>query len=263
MKNMESMNLDELIEKVVNLSTTENYYDIINKPPRVKVYAGLGRTLYGKLFGYSMVDYYKDVATRLKAQLLTKIYIHESLKDDTVIKREVGYDYSAAGCLETGVFGMKAFFEPDKEAFVDSSGEPLLKEYKDLDKLKVPDFYEHPFMQKIHKDYEKMKKLVGGRLPVTFPGWVRGTWSTALFLRGFTELYYDIYDNPNFVKEFLDFLAEARISWEKQRCDFLGKKPTDLDNWFSNNYIDYRYVHASDQYSDEVDGNLMSPESYR
>jgi uroporphyrinogen-III decarboxylase len=118
-------------------------------------------------------------------------------------------------------------------------------------------------MQKFHKDYEKLKELVAGRLSVTFPGWVRGTWSLALFFRGFTQMYYDVYDNPNFVKEFLDFLAEARISWEKQRCEFLGKKPTDLDNWFSNNYVDYRFVHASDQYSDEVDGNMISRESYK
>ena len=260
--NMKNTNIDDLIERVIKISTTENYYDIISKPPRVKVYGGMGRTIFAKLFGYSMVDYYQDVETRLKAQLLTKIWIHENIKDDTVIKREVGYDYSGAGCLDSGLFGMKGHFVPDKEPFVDSSV-PVIKEYRDLDKLKIPDFYEHPLMQKIHKEYEKMKKLVAGRLPVTFPSTVRGTWSSALFLRGFTELYFDVYDNPNFILELLDLLAEARISFEKQRCEFLGKKPTDLDNWFSNCYMDYRYVHASDQYCDEIDGNMMSNDTYK
>jgi uroporphyrinogen-III decarboxylase len=117
----------------------------------------------------------------------------------------------------------------------------------------------------VHKKYQELSALVDGRLRVTFPGWSRSPWSVAVFLRGFTELYMDVVERPEFVRELLDFIAECRISWEKQRCDFLGIGEKSLEEektWYSNCYVDYRPVHVSDYFSDEVDGSMLSPQMY-
>jgi hypothetical protein len=75
----------------------------------------------------------------------------------------------------------------------------------------------------------------------------------------------DIVDDPNFVRDLLDFIVQCRAHWDTQRCDFVGTSPRDEEapgNWFSNCYVDYRSVHVSDFYSDEVDGNMISADAY-
>ncbi|MBN1838252.1 MAG: hypothetical protein JW820_20505, partial [Spirochaetales bacterium] len=167
------------------------------------------------------------------------------------------------GTLPNTMFGVPPVFDHEKDPFC--ALQPVIAQPSDLAKLKTPDFFETDPMPLVHRKYQELSALVAGRLRVTFPGWSRSPWSVATFLRGFTDLYMDVVERPEFVRELLDFIAECRISWEKQRCDFLGVETMDLDNaktWYSNCYVDYRPVHVSDYYSDEVDGSMLSPEMY-
>jgi len=253
--------LDALCARVKEISSSEKMRRLRTSPPRVQVMVGLGRSLMARLLGFSMIDYYQSAETRLFAHLKSKIFLSENFDDDTVVEPVVGYDYGAAGTLEATMFGVPPVFDREKDPFV--SVAPVLREPGDLGRLRLPDFFETPPMPHVHAKYGEMKKILDGRLPVSFPGWVRGTWSIACFLRGFTELYMDLMDRPDFVVELLDFIAESRISWEKQRSAFLGIGPDDPANMFTNCYDDYRRVHVSDHYSDEVDGALLSPDMYR
>jgi hypothetical protein len=253
--------LDSLCLRLEEIAGSEKNRNLRESPPRVQVMVGLGRSFLARHLGYSMTDYYESAETRLFANLKCKLFLADNFADDTVIEAQIGYDYGAAGTLEAGLFGVPPVFEAEKDPYVAMA--PVIKQPGDLGHLKIPDFYDTPPMPHIHKLYKELKTLAGGRLPVTFPGWVRGPWSIACFLRGFTELYMDVMDRPEFVKELLDFIAEARISWEKQRSRFLGLDPKNRLNTFTNCYDDYRRVHVSDHYSDEVDGALLSPEVYR
>jgi uroporphyrinogen-III decarboxylase len=161
------------------------------------------------------------------------------------------------------MFGVPPIFDAEKDPFC--ALQPVICEPSDLRKLKVPDFFETDPMPLVHQKYRELCALVDGRLRVTFPGWSRSPWSVATFLRGFTPLYMDIMERPDFVRELLDFIAECRISWEKQRCAFLSISAMDLEDdrtWYSDCYVDYRPVHVSDYFSDEVDGAMLSPEMY-
>ncbi len=255
--------IDSLIERVKTIAEDDKYEMLRKRPPRVQVMVGLGRSLMGKTLGYNMIDYFHNMEVRLSAQLRSKIFSFENIDDDTVIKPEVGYDYGAAGTLPNTMFGVPPVFDSEKDPFC--SLQSVISEPSDLRKLKIPDFFETDPMPLVHKKYQELCTLVDGRLRVTFPGWSRSPWSVATFLRGFTPLYMDIVERPGFVRELLDFIAECRISWEKQRCDFLNIEAMGLDNektWYSNCYVDYRPVQVSDYYSDEVDGSMMSPEMY-
>ena len=255
--------IDDLIRQVQTISLEPRYGKLRRNPPRVQVMVGLGRSLMGRELGYNMRDYFTDMEVRLVGQLKSKIFSHKSIDDDTVITAEVGYDYGAAGTMEAALFGVPSIFDAAKDPFCAS--QPVIVEHSDLKKLKVPDFHETEPMPFIHEKYRELCALVDGQLRVTFPGWTRSPWSVATFLRGFNELYMDVADDPSFVRDLLDFIAEARIRWETQRCEFMGTSPRSGDapgNWFSNCYVDYRPVHISDVYSDETDGNSISPSVY-
>jgi hypothetical protein len=258
-----SKQIDSLIERVIDIAGNQKYRSLRDRPPRVQVMVGLGRSLMGKVLGYNMIDYFQDMEVRLSAQLRSKIFSFENIDDDTIIKAEVGYDYGAAGTLPNTMLGVPPVFDAEKDPFC--SLQPVICEPSDLRKLKVPDFYKTDPMPLVHQKYRELCALVEGRLRVTFPGWSRSPWSVATFLRGFIPLYMDVVERPAFVRELLDFIAECRISWEKQRCDFLkisAMDPDDEKTWYSNCYVDYRPVHVSDYFSDEVDGAMLSPEVY-
>jgi hypothetical protein len=255
--------IDTLIDRVITITGADKYRRLRERPPRVQVMVGLGRSLMGRMLGYNMIEYFHDMEVRLSAQLRSKIFSFENMDDDTIIKPEVGYDYGAAGTLPNTMFGVPPVFDLEKDPFC--SLQPVISKPGDLSKLKRPDFFETDPMPLVHKKYQELSALVDGRLRVTFPGWSRSPWSVAVFLRGFTELYMDVVERPEFVRELLDFIAECRISWEKQRCDFLdiGEKSLEEEKtWYSNCYVDYRPVHVSDYFSDEVDGSMLSPEMY-
>jgi hypothetical protein len=255
--------IDDLIRQVQAISRSQKYERLRHSPPRVQVMVGLGRSLMGKHLGYNMRDYFTNMEVRLIGQLKSKILSFGMIDDDTVIAPEVGYDYGPSGTLECGLFGVPSVFTEDRDPFCAS--QPVIREHADLGRLKLPDFYESEPMPFVHQKYRELCSLVDKRLHVTFPGWSRSPWSVATFLRGFNELYMDVVDDPSFVRDLLDFIVECRVHWETQRCEFMGTHPRDGDapgNWFSNCYVDYRSVHVSDFYSDEVDGNMISADAY-
>ncbi len=252
--------IDPLIEKVKEIALSERNLRLKKELPRVAVMVGIGRSFLSRINGYDMVEFYRDPSVRVWGYLKNKLYLFENFPDDTVVDPSIGYDYGAAGTLESEMLGIPSVFVKEKDPFV--AVQPNIIEYGDLKKLQIPDFFSTGPMPLIHEQYDEVCKIVDRRLDVSFPGWVRGPWSLACFLRGFTQLYMDIIDEPGFVADLLDFTVEARMSWEKQRSEFLDLSYKEPENMFTNCYDDYRRVHVSDQYSDEVDGALVSPAVY-
>jgi hypothetical protein len=245
---------EELLERFVALRDSPRNMRLAASPRRVTFHVGLGRTIWSKLVHFSLLDYFAKAEIALEAQLRWKLFWHDRIPDDTIIEPTVGLDFGVA--FEPSLFGIDPQFSEESDPMY--SG-PVILDHSTLAKMKVPDFYTSGLMPRVHCMYEEMVRLASP-VQVRFPGWARGPWSVACMLRGFNELHIDLADNPQFVEDLLSFIVESRIAWEKQRCAFLGIDPRDPSiEW---QYVVYRKVASSDQFNDEVDGNLISLATY-
>lgn len=247
--------LSELFGMATQTMTSARNAEVAADAAPIKLKFGIGRSVFAKAFGFRMVEYFIDPAVCLEAQLRIKLFNFHIMQDDTPFDLDVGLDYATA--LEPSMFGMESLFEEGKEP---TYGSHVIEEQEDLQNLTIPDFFTSGLMPRAHAMYRDIGSLAGGRLRVFFPGWARGPWSIATMLRGFTDLFMDCADDPEYVSTLMQFIVDSRISWERQRCDFLGIVPQDRDyRW---KYVFYRNNYNSDMFEDEVDGNLFSPQMF-
>lgn len=247
--------LGALLDRFAALADSPRNRRLAASEARISFHVGLGRSVWKRVLGFSLLDYFEKPEVTVEAQLRWKLFWHDSIPDDTPIAGELGLDYGVA--LEPSLFGVGQHFSEDTDPMY---AEPVIKERGDLGKLRIPDFRSSGLMPRIHRHYDEMVRLAAGKVPVRFPGWARGPWSVACMLRGFNELYLDVADDPGFVRELLDFIVESRIAWERQRCAFLGIDVT--DKAYEWQYVVYRRVTNSEMFNDEVDGALFSPDTY-
>lgn len=247
----------ELAEEVQAASQHQRYKKLRQEPPAVTVHVGLLKSFLAGVLDFNLVDFFQDPELRLATLLKAKLFLHEHIADDTLLEDWVPLDYTVA--LESSLFGLEPQFRPDADPM---NGPPVLKKTEDLAKLQIPDFYTSGLMPEVHKNYRILQELTQGMLRVSFPGWARGPWSIACMLRGFVDIYMDVKKRPDFVHSLMQFIVDSRISWEKQRLDFLGMNLQDHHFW-RYVYPDHRAPENSDLYNDEVDGNLFSVNMYR
>ncbi len=217
----------------------------------------IGRTAYGDLLGFTQEEFFEQADKSLTAQLREKLFVHYILEEDTPFNLNVGIDLGTA--LEATLFGMDYVYP--KSADPTYQKDPLLEELEDYKRLKLPDFYKSGWMPKAHRLYEELQEISKGRFDVYMPGWARGPWSMATILRGFNNCFIDYVDDEDMLADFLMFLADARICFEKQRLKFLGLSPDEKEYRWT--YCSYRYNYNSDIFEDEVDGSLLSADMNR
>ncbi len=247
--------LAELIDMAVETYGSEENRRRLHDERRIRMKVGIGRPVYGNAFGSTMAEYYSDAETCLTLQLRWKLFNFYHLRDDTAFNLLVGQEFSTA--YEPSMFGIEYFIEEGKDP---TYGKPVIIEREDLASLSKPDFYTSGMMPRVHSVYRDMKTLCGDKLTVFMQGWARGPWSIATMIRGFNDLLVDCLDEPDFVKEMMRFIVDCRLSWETQRCEFLGITPQDESyRWM---YCLYRQNWNSDIFEDEVDGTLFSPEMH-
>jgi uroporphyrinogen-III decarboxylase len=247
--------IDRLIDQVQEAAAVRQNINL-QSSMRPKIVVGLGRTVLSKVLGFNLRDWFFDPKVCLESQLKWKLLWHREIQDDTVIKAEVGVEFGVA--LEPTLFGMQPLFRDNEDPWY---GEPVLQARENLETIELPDFYRSGLMPQVHELYQDVSDLVKGKIPVTFPGWARGPWSIACMIRGFTPLYMDLIGDPDFVHRLMQFIVDARIHFETQRCRFLGIDPQDTQyRWY---YCVYRPSCNSALFNDEVDGNLFSQQTYR
>ena len=146
-------------------------------------------------------------------RLLKEIYWAEKIKDDRVVEPVFTvhyiFDDTARGLEEKKIGG-----ENDGAYNWDSP----LKSYADLDKLSF---------RKIEVNFEKTRQLrdlatevLGDILDVRLEGvwwWSHGMTSDLIFLRGFEQVLFDMYDNPAGLHRLMAFLRDENLA----RLDFL------------------------------------------
>jgi len=249
------VDINRLLDQVQEAAADRKYANLLSSE-RTKIVVGLGRSVLSRVLGFDLKDWFFDSEVCLESQLKWKLLWHQEIQDDTLIKAEVGVEFGVA--LEPSLFGMQPLFREKEDPWY---GEPVLQDKEKLETLELPDFHTSGLMPRVHQLYQDISEMVKGKIPVTFPGWARGPWSIACMLRGFTPLYVDLIDDPDFVHRLMQFIVDARIHFETQRCGFLGIDPQDTQyRWY---YCVYRPSCNSALYNDEVDGNLFSPQTYR
>jgi len=251
--------LEELISQVEELCKRPRYNKLRRRKGDVQIFVctDSDRPYLAKFFGINLVEYFKKPRKRLEFQLKTKIFHHEMFLDDTIISKGISLDYGMY--LEASLFGSHLIYTPDNDPWINEK-EPLIRNKKDLEKLKYPDFYRSGVMPEIHKMYKEYKELVKDRLLIDFPAWYRGPWSVAQHLRGCQNLLLDICDNPNFVNKLMDFITQCRIKYTIDRHQFLNVK---IRKNAPGLYVNGVEATISDLANDEVSSLTVSPEVYK
>lgn len=244
--------LEELIDWSLETYNSDANKARINNPNQRKFIIYIGRTVYGKLLNFTQPEFFEQADKSVAAQLREKLFVHYVLEEDTPFNLNVGVDLGTA--LEATLFGLKHVYPETADPTYENRH--LLDTLEDYKQLPMPDFYKSGWMPEAHRLYNEINEISKGRLDVYFPGWARGPWSMATILRGFSGLFEDVIDDEDAVADFLMFIADARIHFEKQRCKFLGITPDNLDYRWT--YCSYRLNYNSDCFEDEVDGGLFS-----
>lgn len=255
---MSVSNIKYLVNKVKDITQDQKYKELKNNSPFVPIYIGLGKLWFARKFNVNLEKCFVSPELLLELQLKSKIFQYEEVPDDSIIDTNIDLDFGVA--LEPSLFGINPIFRKNEEP---SFGLPVIKKKTDLDKLQMPDFFNSGIMPQAHMMFSKMQDLVGDELQISFPGWARGPWGLACMLRGFTNLYIDLIDDPQFVHNLMQFLVDSKLHFEKERAAFLGIEAKNIHQTWRYIYNDYRKVAPSDLYNDEVDGALFSNKTYR
>jgi hypothetical protein len=227
-----SANLDDLIDLAVETYYCKENQSKLDDQLIVQFKAGIGRTVFAKAFHFNTLDYFNNPEICLASQLRWKLWLFHVLHDDTPFDLWVGIDYATA--YEPSLFGVDSIMAEGKEP---TYAKPIINRTDDLCKISRPDFYQSGLMPQAHAMYAALCALSRGKLKVFFPGFARGPWSMANILRGFTNLFLDSVDQPEFLHQLMQFCVDARLSWERQRCRFLGINPKDHSHMWK--YIAY------------------------
>ena len=197
--------------------------------------------LWSQILQVDLRDFYSDPITHLEKQLKMSLFHFENWKDNTWFNRDLFIWFGVV--TELSFFGPPIRFFAEREPWIE--GEPVLQDKRKLASMKFPNFYDSGLMPRIHQFYREMKYIVKDRFQVLFPSWVRGPFCIACHLRGLENIILDIYEDPQFVHELMDFIVASEKEWVLERAKFL-ELPIDRGMLFN----------------DEVGLPLITPQMY-
>jgi uroporphyrinogen-III decarboxylase len=245
------MELKALIDKVLKACEDRRYEEKrdlwrrfsegkeVERPP-ITVFS---RTYdWAKELGFDLLRYYEDPEYYLEANLRILLYRHERIPDDSILSPAISIDFGAA--FEPSLLGVGVVFRPDTTPW---PAKPIIKNEKDLEGLSFPDVRKSGLMPKVHRFHDVMDKIVGKSLRIEYRPWTRGPWGVLVHMMGWENALLNLIKNRRVIERLLDFITEARMSWEIDWSRFLGKEVPS----------------SSSLSNDEVDAKVLSPKDYR
>lgn len=176
-------------------------------------------TFWARMFGFSMVEVFKDPNVFLEAYLKSTIYKYHELRDNIPVRHAI--PFWDEGAMVPSLFGVESIVTADNVLW--SGHEAALKDHTDLDLLKTPDFYKNGLMPQVHFMCKGLKKIAGKNFDIIFPHWETGPWGTVTLIRGAETVLMDLVDRPEFVQKLMNLVTMTRKKWIKQRAEFLGE----------------------------------------
>jgi uroporphyrinogen decarboxylase len=149
----------------------------------------------------------------------SEFYLDYRVLVESVIRTNVDFGLDVMSTIsdsyrEAFDFGAKIEFPYDS---LPISKKHLIETFDDVKKLKILNPFDSVRMLDRIKAVELFKKEVGNDYPVM--GWVECPLAEAGDLRGVNELLYDLYDEPEMIKELLDICLENSIVCAKAQIE--------------------------------------------
>jgi MtaA/CmuA family methyltransferase len=152
---------------------------------------------------------YYDYATNCRVQAEGQIRVAERFGVDQVSV------ISDPGC-EAADLGATIRFFPDQPPAVDEEN-ALLKDKATLAGLKPPDPLGGGRMTNRVEAVRLLKERAGNDKVVE--GWIEGPCGESADLRGINRLMLDFYDDPDFVRDLMDFVVEMELGFAKAQIE--------------------------------------------
>ena len=171
----------------------------VNRPPNFNIFMTFAALRTGK----PLKDYYLDYRVLVDANMRV------IEKFDIDIVQAISDPYR-----ETADFGAEIEF-PDDE--MPLSKIPLLQEPDDLRKLVAPNPYTGKRMSDRLEAIRLFREQVGGEYPIM--GWVEGALAEAADLRSINSLMLDLFDRPEWVKEWCAICVEVAIGFARAQIE--------------------------------------------
>jgi hypothetical protein len=209
--------------------------------PRAPITVEPEITLWGKILGFDVRDFYQNPVTYLINSLRMSIYRFENWDDQTGIGLQIPIWLGVT--LESSLFGARTVYTRDDYPWLDR--EPVIRTRDDLEKLEPPDFFSSGLMPLAHRYYQEIRELVDDDVKVNFHEWGRSPFGVAFHIRRMENLLVDMIDDPEFTHRLMRFITDARKRWVAERAKFLGKP-----------------IEKGNLYNDEVNTPTLSPALY-
>lgn len=183
------------------MTSRERMYAAIElrEPDRVPLLPSL-RWFAVRYLGYTLQDVYAD----------SSIYVESQVRMVTDFASDAAWDLAAMNVIER-VLGQKMLESKDD---VPAPIEPLLKVPEDLAKLpKKVEVKGKGWTDYLVDIARNLRKRVGEDVPVM--GNLSSPFRQACMLRGTQNLYMDMYERPDFVKDLLEYLIQPTLDYTK------------------------------------------------
>ncbi|MGE5325885.1 MAG: uroporphyrinogen decarboxylase family protein [Deltaproteobacteria bacterium] len=152
---------------------------------------------------------YRDYATNYKVQAEGQIWVAEKFAADQV-------SVISDPCCEAADIGAAIKWFSDQPPAIDEEN-ALLKDKSALAKLKVPDPSGGGRMTNRLQALRLLKERAGKEKIVE--GWIEGPCAESADLRGINRFMTDFYDDPDFIRELMDFVTEVEIRFAKAQIE--------------------------------------------
>ena len=218
---------EELIEKCVKILQNEkkaikNDFTKFNtiyvgniEPNKVNVEIQLMYPEMAKTLNFDLNKFFKDRMYNFEKTLEYQIWHHSNIQDDAPFIGIYEMDFGVY-TMAYSQFGMStAWVNNDYPAL----SKPIINDHKDLEKLKIPDFFTTGYMPQLIEDYHAFKENLKGRLNVGIRKLFHGFSQLASDLYGIENFYSDMLTDPEFIQDLFDFswnyISEWTKGWEK------------------------------------------------
>ena len=213
--------IEALIEQVVKVLDTEDnvirdeftrfntiYVGNI-QPGRVTFELQLTLPAIAQELGYDLGRFFQDRLFNFEKTLEYRLWHREHIPDDSPLIGIYEMDY-ACHSLEYSMFGIQPqWLEGENPAY----GKPILHQREDLQRLKVPDFFQDGFMPRLIEDYYQVREGLQGRLALGIRKSVQGPFQVATGLRGQENVFMEELTDPDFVLELMEFAFQFHQNW--------------------------------------------------
>lgn len=208
----------------------------------VPIVADPGPTMFARLYGFSVKDYYTKPEIYLENYLNSMIYLFY-MGEDTILSNKIPY-WLGSG-FDSSFFGAETIYSDTEDPWI---GRKLpLEEKEAISRMEMPKFERSGLGPLAIRFYHELSELLNGTgFQVSPPELIRAPFALAFHLRGFENLCIDGMTDPEYVHRLVRFITDFHKEWYRDREQILGIP-----------------INKGQLFNDEIDCSVISPAFYK